>query len=114
MPSRRISTSVGANSTVPNILAGEDIEFPGRPSSVEIAATAAAAGIEFEVQFGSDLVGQRMVVAVEAVADQGPILPDNIVISEVAAGEDRLVLRLINTTVAAIVVVVYIRVEPIV
>ena len=117
MPARRLVTTVPANGVVANILAGEDIEFPGRPSTVEVAWTtvAAAAGdITLDVQFGSDLVGQALIVSVEAAVGRGPVLADDLLISEVAAGEDRLVLRLTNGNVAAQEVTTYIRVEPLV
>jgi len=113
MPSRRLSVTVPLNGTVTNVLAGEDIEFPGRTAEVEIAATAAAAGVVMDVQFGSDLVTAAAVVGVESAAGVGPKLPDDLITSDVSAAADRLVVRLSNTTAGNIVATVFVRVQPI-
>lgn len=112
MPSRRIATSVPANGQIVNQLAGEDIEFPGRISEVEVAATAAAVGTQMDVQYGSDLVLSQGVIPVEAAAGQGPLLPDNLLSSDVAAAADRIVIRLVNTTGAPVIVTTFVRVNP--
>lgn len=115
MPSRRISAIVPAGGQIANLLAGDSLEFPGRPSEVEVAMTVVAAGageIEVDVQFGSDLVLDRGTIAAEDAAGQGPKLPDNLVVSDVSASADRIIIRPFNVGATDRLVTAFIRINP--
>lgn len=98
MPNFAFRQSVAAATTVANALAGSAFEFVGRPSRVAIAlATSNAAGeVTATVQFGPEVQLEEGVVAAEPGTDMGPRLPDNVVVDDVAAAGDRLVVRLTN------------------
>lgn len=115
--SRRIYRSVAAGAVVENILVGTPLEYPGRRSRVDIFGTVVAQGATgdegtMDVQFGTDSVAEGIVMPVEAVAGQGPTIPENQLVSDGLASSDRLVIRLRNADVGAIVFVVQIRVMP--
>jgi len=113
---RRIQASLTAGSVNENVLSGTAIEFPGRASQVEIYATfpAGVAGdILMDVQFGTDLVGEAIVVPVETLANQGPLIPDHLILVDALAPADRLIVRLRNTSAGTLVVTVLVRVQPV-
>ena len=117
MPSgvRKRATSVAANSTSANVLAGEVIEFPGVPSTVIVAATvpaASAASVLLNLQLGSDRPVDAMAISGEALAGRGPIIPDDVMVKEVSGAADRISLTFTNTTAGAIVVTWYVEVQP--
>jgi hypothetical protein len=117
MPSgaRRRTTSVAANSTSANVLSGEVIEFPGVASSVIVAATVLAASanvVLLNLQLGSDRPVDGMAIAGEALAGRGPIIPDDVMVKEVAGGADRISLTFTNTSGGAVVVTWYVEVQP--
>ena len=97
---RRITTDVAAGTTEENILAGMALEFPGQMSQVEVYAAVIAAGagdIIMDVQFGTDLVGEALVVPIEYAAGEGPRVPDHLLLVDGCAGSDRIIIRLRNT-----------------
>jgi hypothetical protein len=107
--------SVAANATSANVLAGEVIEFPGQPSSVIVAATvllASANNVLMNLQLGSDRPVDGLAVAGESGVGRGPIIPDDVMVKEVAGGADRIALTFTNTTAGAIVVTWYVEVQP--
>lgn len=117
MPSgaRKRTVSVAANATSANVLSGEVIEFPGVPSSVVVAATvptASANSVLMNLQLGSDRPVDGLALGAEAATGRGPILPDDILVKEVAGGADRISLTFTNTTAGAIVVTWYVEVQP--
>jgi len=117
MPSgvRKRATSVAANSTSANVLAGEVIEVPGQPSTVIVAATVLAAStnvVLLNLQLGSDRPVDGMAISGEAVAGRGPLIPDDVMVREVAGGADRISLTFTNTSGGAVVVTWYVEVQP--
>ena len=116
MPSgaRKRTISVAASSTSANVLAGEVIEFPGQPSSVIVAATvpAASAGVVLmNLQLGSDRPVDGLALSGEASAGRGPLMPDDVMVKEVAGAADRISLTFTNTSVGAVVVTWYVEVH---
>ena len=105
MPSQAFVTVVVAGATVQNLMAGSQFEFPGRPPRVQVYQVrdpAGAAGIPESTIF----FGQELELASSQLSDgpgnaQAPRVPDNQVIDDIAAGGDRLVLRLQETGGAA-------------
>ena len=97
---RRITTDVAAGTTVENILQGMAIEFPGRLSQIEVYGAVIAAGagsIIMDVQFGTDLVAEALVVPIEFAAGEGPRVPDHLLVVDGCGPADRLIVRLRNT-----------------
>lgn len=87
----RRRVTVAAGSTTGNVLAGETLEFPGRPSAIELAHVASAAGdIEVELFFGNEQAIFRSAVPVEAAAGRGPVIPDDALPRMAAASADRI------------------------
>lgn len=101
MPNFLIRPTILAGTTNPNILAGSPFEFVGRDSKVAIAmATDVAATVGTmiaNVTFGAELQLQDAVLPREAAAGEGPKLPDNVQVDDVAAAGDRLVVSVQNT-----------------
>ncbi len=106
MPSLRFTTTLGANEVNPNIMTGSQFEFLGRPTRVQIYALAEAAdAINIEVFFGQELELADSPLNVGAAAGLGPIVPDDLVLDDIGAGGDRLVVRMTETAgVAASIV----------
>jgi len=92
--------SVAANSTSTNRVAGMTHEFLNGPASLLVAAAAAAVGVNLSL-----LVAGVALVDDQAVsqANRFPIVPDDIIASEVVSG-GRIILRFRNTTGAAVIV----------
>ncbi len=97
MPTARFTNALLANAVVENLIAGSQFEFLGRPSRVQVYAVADAADVvNLEVFFGQEL--QATPAPVPRVADgTGPTVPDDLVVDDIGAPGDRLVLRLTNT-----------------
>lgn len=99
MPTFRDSQTLGIGATVANLLAGSQFEFIAVPSQIQIYMCQDATGIgvaEAEIFFGQEL--QQAAAPIPVVADgTGPIVPDTIVVDDVAAPGDRLVVRVTET-----------------
>jgi len=114
---RRIHTTLAAGAVNENILQGMSIEFPGRASQVESYSTmelgASAEDIIMDVQFGTDLVAEALVVPVEIAANEGPRVPEHLLCVDALAPADRLIVRLRNTSAGSLTVDTLIRVQPV-
>ncbi len=102
MASFSLVTAVPAGGVVANAFAGSAFEFLGQASRVIIAQTILAAAataqeVTATIQFGPEIQLEEGAVHSEASVDRGPLLPDDIVVDDVAAAGDRLVNRLTNT-----------------
>lgn len=100
MPTMTDRQSVAANATVQNVLVGKIFEFAQRPSVLRLYATAAAIGLNI-----SFVVGSRVIVDDQEVNAQNrmPIVPDDFLAEGGARPGERIVVRLRNTTGAAII-----------
>ncbi|HSE02485.1 MAG TPA: hypothetical protein VLB72_17320 [Burkholderiales bacterium] len=101
--------SVPLNGTVDNILAGSAFEFARTNALVSMGVTAAATGTFVTFNSGADVVAEEFE---PAILTRYPIIPDEMYFSDVAAAGDRLVIRVRNTTGAAIIVRVICQVTP--
>ncbi len=107
MPNFSILTNFAAAGVVANVFAGSAFEFVGRPSRVAVAMTCDAAGVDnvtTTIQFGPEVQLEEGLVPQEAVVGAGPIMPDGIIVDDVAAPGDRLVGRVTNAVAGAVVV----------
>lgn len=117
MPVFHKRLALAASATVENALSGWPYEYAGRPSVVTIALArdATLAGlVEADITFGGRVMMQAGGVSKEQGQDQGVKRPDNVILREVAAGGDRLQVKLQETGGAAgSAVDVLVDVEPI-
>jgi hypothetical protein len=109
MPVIMKQVSVPLNGTVDNILAGSAFEFARTNALVSMGVSAAATGTFVTFNSGADVVAEEFE---PAILTRYPIIPDEMYFSDVAAAGDRLVIRVRNTTGAAIIVRVVCLVTP--
>lgn len=115
MPNFMVVTPFAAAGVVANVFAGSAFEFVGRPSRVAIAMTVDAAGLDdvtTTIQFGPEVQLEEGGVPQEAAAGRGPIMPDDILVDDIAAAGDRLVARVTNTLAGAVIVRTKARILP--
>ena len=126
MPNFAFRATILAGATTANALAGSPFEFVGRPSKVAVALAVQAiqtvAGtppninqgeVTANVTFGSELQLQNGVPALERSDGSGAIVPDNVVVDDVADAGDRLVVELTNGGAATNNVMGILRILPI-
>lgn len=103
--------SVAANATVDNVLAGKIDEFLKMNSLVTLYANAEAVGLNVSLIIGSQVVVDDQEVANRA-AGVAIVKPDDLVVQNGGLAGDRLILRLRNTTGAAIITRTQLITEP--
>jgi len=111
-----ILNEIPIGAVIANAFAGSAFEFLGRDSRVTIAQTCEAAGVSTitsTIQFGAEVQLEEGAVNVEALAGRGPLMPEDIVVDDVAAAGDRLVSRLTSTNAAIIDVRTKVRIIPV-
>lgn len=100
MPVIQKEVSVGANSSIENVLSGSAFEFLRQNAVVSIGVTAAATGIVVNIQSGADVILEETDAFIKT---NFPVIPDEMYYNDVGVAGDRLVVRLRNTTGGAIV-----------
>jgi hypothetical protein len=106
MPTIRNSIDTGVGGTVANVLAGSQFEFLARPSIVQVYATQDPADLaEIEVFFGQELQSPQAPVSYALNAGEGPIVPNDEIVSDIGAPGDRIVIRVVETGGAATAIV---------
>jgi len=101
MPTFRDTTTLAANQTVANIMAGSQFEFPGRPTRIQVYSLAEAGdAVSIEVFFGQELQLATSPLNVGAAAGAGPVVPDDLVVDDIAAPGDRIVIGVTETAAA--------------
>ncbi len=115
MPSFVINPTVGPGVTN-NILAGSAFEFAPRDEKVAVAITTLAASfpsLTATVMFGSDVQVEDAVIPAEiGPGGSGPQIPQNIIVDDVAAAGDRLVIRVTNGTAGNLTLQAVVRILP--
>lgn len=101
--------SVAANSTEANVLAGKTQEFCSVPSLIRFGNTAAAVGL-----FVTIIVGNEVIVDDQEASAQNrlPIDPDDYWAEAGAKAGDRIVVKLRNSTGAAIIGFTGVKITP--
>lgn len=101
--------SVAANATSANVLAGKAMEFLNEDSKITLFATGAAAGL-----FSTLMIGDSVLIDDQEIsgANRYPLRPDDMVDEGAGFAGDRLILRLRNSTGAALVGQTLLVVEP--
>ncbi len=116
MPQFSLLTAVPAGGVVANAFAGSAFEFLRSNARVTIASTvetAGAADVTGTIQFGPEIQLEEGQWHAEAAAGRGPLLPEDTLVDDIAAGGDRLVLRLTNTNVGAMNVRTKVKITPV-
>lgn len=110
MPLLSDRQSVAANSVVQNVLSGKSMEFLQAPSAIRAGVVAATTGL-----FATLLVGDEVIVEDQEVSNSNryPIEPDDFLWEAVGLRGDRLVIKLRNSTAAAIVAFTAVKVVPV-
>ncbi len=93
-------TSIAANAVNENILAGSTFEILQGRSVVSIGLTGQVVGLVASVLIGSTVVLEESPVFIAANAF--PVIPDQMFYNAAGVGNDRIVIRVRNTTGAAI------------
>jgi len=93
-------SSIAANSTSPNLIAGQINEFLARPSVVSLFTTGDAIGLRATL-----LVGKDVVIDDQPISDAArfPQTPEDFLDRGAGFGGERITLRFRNTTGAPIV-----------
>ncbi len=98
MPTIRNVTLLAAGGTNPNVLQGSQFEFLGTPSRVQVYAIDDSGGLggvgEVEVFFGQELQFAQSPPNIRAA---GPTVPDDLLVDDIGAAGDRLVVRVTET-----------------
>jgi len=112
MPLISDTRSVAANATIDNVLAGSQFEFLPYDAMIEFGIVGAGAlgAILVDVYSGQDVLMEAGAIS---ILNRFPVHPDDYALTDVAAGGERLKVRLRNTTGAAIIVNTAVRVTPI-
>jgi len=113
MPTISVTTSVAANATSANVLAGSTFEFVAQPSVIKLACTqagAAATDITADFQIGGESLAQAANVSDRAAF---PTFREDIFVEAGAQAGERLFLTYSNTTGGALLVHTLIDVMPI-
>ena len=101
--------SIAANTTVANVLTGKSAEFVKEPSVVTFSATGSAIGL-----FLTAIVGEEVVIEDQAIplTDRFPVLPDDTLAQAGGFPGDRVIVKVRNSTAAALTSWVRVDVEP--
>lgn len=101
MPMILREVSVGANTTNENIIAGSAFEFARGRGVLSIGIAAAATGTITNLQAGADILAEAFPTP---ILTRYPLVPDEMYFTDVVEQGDRIVQRVQNTTVGALVV----------
>jgi hypothetical protein len=115
--------SIAATSTNPNIFSGSAFEFPPRHSKIDFGIVAeptaggADPGLTCRIQFGSQIIAESMAIPVGSPSAgtaqvKAPVIPDELVVRDVAIGGSRLVCAVTNPSGAAVNVRFLVNITP--
>lgn len=112
MPLISLSTALSANATVDNVIAGSQFEFLPYDAQLEfgIVGNGTLGDILVDVYSGQDVLMEAGVISILA---RTPVYPEDYTLIDVAAGGERIKIRLRNTTGGALVVNTAVRITPI-
>jgi len=113
MPLIKNSVVIAAGATNNNILSGSAFEFVKEASQVAIGMLASATGLLAGVSSGSDiLMEDGSLVDIVRVANQGPVFPDDFILTDYALPMDRLRIAVRNPTAGSITLFYGVKVDP--
>lgn len=109
MPILKKSASIAAGATVDNVFSGSAFEYLPFNALVEFGIVGSATGIVATVQSGADLLMEESPISTQ---NRFPVYPDDFDLQDVAAGGERVICKLRNTTGGALTYFVTLRVSP--
>lgn len=110
MPVIQNSVSVAANSTNDNVIAGSQFEFLPYNALLEFGLVGSATGLLADVYSGQDTVAESFALS---TANRFPIYPDDYPLNDVAAGGERVKVRIRNTTGGALTAFYSVKITPV-
>jgi hypothetical protein len=110
MPLVRREQTIAANAVLDNVLDGSIYEFLPWNAAINIGLNGSATGLVATINSGSDTVLEESPVNVSA---NFPVIPDDMFAQDVAAGGERLVVKVRNTTGGALVLRSLIQLTPV-
>lgn len=99
MPTAQFTNTIAANGVVANVLVGSQFEFTGRPTRIQlyIIQDPTAGRGQVEVFFGQELQATPAPISNATGVTIGPNVPDDLLVDDIAAPGDRIVVRLTET-----------------
>ena len=110
MPLIQSSVSIPASSVNDNLIAGSQFEFLPYNAALRFALNGSATGLVADVYSGQDVLAEQMAVN---TLNRVPINPDDFLLTDVAAGGERIKIRCRNTTAGALTIFFALIVDPI-
>lgn len=110
MPVIQQSISVGANTSVDNVLAGSQFEFLPYDASLMFGVSGSANGLIVDVYSGQDVLAETMAIG---ATNRIPVMPDDFTLSDVAGAGERIKVRVRNTTAGAVTFFYSVRIDAI-
>lgn len=110
MPLIQQQVSVPANGVIDNVITGSQFEFLPYNAALRFALNGAGAGLVADVYSGQDVLAEQMGVN---TLNRVPINPDDFLLSDVAAGGERIKIRVRNTTGAAVTLFFALMIDPV-
>lgn len=111
MPLIQQQISIAANAVNDNVIQGSQFEFLPYDAALRFALNGSATGLVADVYSGQDVLAEQMGVN---TLNRVPINPDDFLLSDVAAGGERIKLRVRNTTGGALTLFFAMIIDPIV
>lgn len=109
MPLVQNTASIAAGATLENVMDGSQFEFLPWNALLEFGLQASAAGLVCDVYSGQDVLAENMALPLQ---NRYPIYPDDFTLNDVAAGGERVKVRVRNPTAGPLVVFWGIRITP--
>jgi len=109
MPTVQNSVSVAATSVNENVLTGSQWEYLPMNARLDFGLVASATGLVVDVYSGSDIIAEGYA---PSLANRFPIYPDDFNLNDVAAGGERIKIRVRNTTGGALTFFFSVRITP--
>lgn len=109
MPLIQQSISIPANSVNDNVIAGSQFEFLPYNAALRFALNGSATGLVADVYSGQDVLAEQMSVN---TLNRVPINPDDFLLTDVAAGGERIKLRVRNLSAGALTLFYAVIVDP--
>jgi len=110
MPLVRKEISIAANAVLDNVMSGSIYEFLPWNAAVNIGLNGSATGLLATINSGSDTVLEEAPINVSTAF---PVIPDDMFAQDVAAGGERLVIKVRNTTGGALTVRALVQLQPV-
>lgn len=108
MPIIRKTASLAAGATVDNVLSGSAFEYLPQAAHIQFAVIGSATGLVATVQSGSDVLQEEAPIS---TANRFGLFPDDFDLTDVAAGGDRLIVKVRNTSGGALTYFVTAKVD---